>query len=56
LGRDFLARKAAERLGLSELCDLEDMVKRKIAKVSTAVGVGLMAATELEGERIEWML
>ncbi len=56
LGGGFLARKAAEKLGFSELCDLEDLVKCRIAKVSTAVGVGLMAATELEGERIEWML
>ena len=56
LGGGFLARKAAEKLGFSELCDLEDLVKCRIAKVSTAVGVGLMAATELEGERIEWTL
>jgi len=55
LGRNFLARKAAERLGFHEVCDLEDLTKLKIAKVSTAVSVSLMAATKVEGGKIDWV-
>ncbi len=55
LGRNFLAKKAAKKLGFDELFDLEELVMHKIAKVSTAVGVAFMAATKLEGGRIEWM-
>jgi hypothetical protein len=56
LGRNFIARKAAEQLGFNDIRDLEEMTKRRIAKESTAVGVGLMAATEAEGREIQWTL
>ena len=56
LGRNFLARKAAVQLGFDKVVDLEETVKHRIAKVSTAVGAGLMVASKLEGGRINWML
>jgi hypothetical protein len=55
LGRNFLAKKAAQTLGLEKVVDIEELFDAKIAKVSTAVGVGLMTASTIEGRSIEWM-
>ncbi|MCW4009649.1 MAG: H4MPT-linked C1 transfer pathway protein [Candidatus Bathyarchaeota archaeon] len=55
LGRDFLARKAAEKAGIAKILSLDELTPRGVALASPAVGVALMAATKLEGRRLMWM-
>lgn len=54
LGRNFLARKAAERAGFKQVIDLAKLLCVDIALVSPSVGVALMAASKLEGKIVEW--
>jgi probable H4MPT-linked C1 transfer pathway protein len=54
LGRDFLARKAAEKAGFSEVIDMKELVGAEAAVVSPAVGVALMTASSLEGKTVIW--
>jgi hypothetical protein len=54
LGKDFLARKAAQQVGIDEIIDIDKLVGRDIATVSTAVGVALMVASKIEGRTVQW--
>jgi probable H4MPT-linked C1 transfer pathway protein len=54
LGKDFLARKAAEKAGITKIVNLDDLLPKGTALASPAVGVALMMATKLEGKRIVW--
>jgi probable H4MPT-linked C1 transfer pathway protein len=54
LGRNFLARKAAEKAGFEEIIDMGEMLGTDAAVVSPTVGVALMVASNLEGEPIRW--
>lgn len=54
LGKDFLARKAAQLVGVKEIIDLNELLKSDVATVSPAVGVALMAASKLEGRTVQW--
>jgi probable H4MPT-linked C1 transfer pathway protein len=54
LGRNFLARKAAEKVGFKKIVDLNRLVGVDIATVSTAVGVAWMTACKLEGRTVQW--
>jgi probable H4MPT-linked C1 transfer pathway protein len=54
LGKDFLARKAAQQVGIDEIIDLNESVQSDIATVSTAVGVAMMTASKLEGRTARW--
>jgi probable H4MPT-linked C1 transfer pathway protein len=54
LGKDFLAKNAAQQVGIHEIIDLSELVRSDIATVSTAVGVALMAASKLEGRTVQW--
>ncbi|MFP3984794.1 MAG: hydantoinase/oxoprolinase family protein [Candidatus Bathyarchaeia archaeon] len=54
LGRNFLARKAAEKAGLKRVIDLAELLGVDAAIVSPSVGVALMAASKLEGKIIQW--
>ena len=54
IGRNFLARIAAERVGIPEIIELSGLMHSDIAAVSTAVGVALMAASKLEGRTVQW--
>ena len=54
LGKDFLARKAAQLAGIKDIIDLNELLKSDIATVSPAVGVALMAASKLEGRTMQW--
>jgi len=56
LGKDFLARKAAEKAGVNKIMDLGELMPMSAAMVSPAVGVALMAATKLEGRNLKWTL
>ncbi len=53
LGRNFLARKAAQALSIHKIVDLQDLCANA-ALASPAVGVAVMAATELEGAPLTW--
>lgn len=55
LGKDFIARKAAEETGVESIIDLGDMLPNNIAVATPAFGVALMVAEKLEGERIRWI-
>ncbi len=54
LGKDFLARKAVQLVGIKEIIDLGELLKGDVATVSPAVGVALMAASKLEGRTVQW--
>ena len=55
LGKDFLARKAAEKIGVDDIIDIATFMQNKIAMATPAFGVALMAASKLEGENVRWM-
>jgi len=55
LGRNFLARKAAEKVGFNQIIDMKDILDADSAVVSSSVGVALMVANRLEGKTVEWM-
>jgi probable H4MPT-linked C1 transfer pathway protein len=54
LGRNFLGRKAAQRVGIQQIIDLNDLVKAEIAPVATAVAIALMVANKLDGRITRW--
>ncbi|MCW4022026.1 MAG: hydantoinase/oxoprolinase family protein [archaeon] len=54
LGRNFLARKAAQQVGFSKIMDMKDILDADSAVVSPSVGVALMTANYLEGKTTTW--
>jgi probable H4MPT-linked C1 transfer pathway protein len=54
LGRDFIARKAAERISVDEIIDLGKLVRNDAVLASPAVGVALMTASKLEDRIVKW--
>jgi len=55
LGREFLAKAAAQRAGFKEIVDLGEVMGADAALVSPSVGVALMTASRLEGRTVQWM-
>ncbi len=55
LGKDFLARKAAEKVGVDDIIDIATFIPNKVVIATPAFGVALMAASKLQGETIRWM-
>jgi len=53
LARNFLARKAAEKVGL-DVMDMSKVVGVEASVVSPSVGVALMVASRLEGKTVTW--
>ena len=53
-GKDFIARTAAQRLGVDEIIDLGKLAGNVAVTASPAVGVALMAASKLEGRTVKW--
>jgi (4-(4-[2-(gamma-L-glutamylamino)ethyl]phenoxymethyl)furan-2-yl)methanamine synthase len=51
LGKDFLARKAAEKVGVDVIMDLGEMLPKGLSLAVPAVGVALMAAKCVEAEK-----
>ncbi len=51
LGKDFLARKAAEKVGVDVIMDLGEMLPKGLSLAVPAVGVALMAAKRVEEEK-----
>jgi probable H4MPT-linked C1 transfer pathway protein len=69
VGKDFIARVAAQSIGVDEVIDLgkvcfgdafayrmplSPLARSDVAKASPAVGVALMAASKLEGRKVKW--
>lgn len=54
LGRDFLARKAAEKIHASSVVDLGSLMPPETAVATPAFAVALMAVEKMEGEPISW--
>jgi probable H4MPT-linked C1 transfer pathway protein len=54
LGKDFIARKAAEKIGAKEIVDLGTLTQTEAVVATPAFGVALMTASKLEGEIIKW--
>jgi probable H4MPT-linked C1 transfer pathway protein len=54
LGRNFLARKAAEKVGVAKVVDLGCLLPMGVALAAPAAGVALMVATRLEGKKLSW--
>jgi probable H4MPT-linked C1 transfer pathway protein len=69
IGKDFIARTAARKIGVDEIVDLgkvcfgdafvygvHEWARSGVVKASPAVGVALMAAGKLEGRIVKWTL
>jgi probable H4MPT-linked C1 transfer pathway protein len=67
MGNDFLARAAAQKIGIEEVIDFEKLCfgdafvyggplteRKTMVKASPAVGIALMAASKLEGRPLKW--
>ncbi len=54
LGRNFLARKAAENTGFKDIIDMKEHLGANAAVVSPSLGVALMLASKLEGKLVRW--
>jgi probable H4MPT-linked C1 transfer pathway protein len=54
LGKDFIARKAAEKIGAKNIVDLETLMQTEAVVATPAFGVALMTASKLEGGIVEW--
>ena len=54
LGKDFIARKAAEKIGAKSIVDLGTLMPTDAAVATPAFAVALMTANKLEGEKIKW--
>jgi hypothetical protein len=54
LGKDFLAKKAAEKAGIKQILDMGELMHNAVSMASPAVGVALMATTKLEGRSLKW--
>lgn len=54
LGKNFLARKAAEYLRIDNIMDLDTVLPKQAVLATPAAGVALMTASKLTGEYIKW--
>jgi uncharacterized hydantoinase/oxoprolinase family protein len=55
LGKDFIAKKAAEKIGVDAIVDLGTLIQSAAVVATPAFSVALMTANKLEGEIIKWM-
>ena len=54
LGRNFLAKKAAEKVGFTDIININEALGIDASIASPSVGVALIVANMLEGTRISW--
>ena len=54
LGKDFIARKAAEKIGADIIVNLSMLIQNDAAMATPAFGVALMTACKLEGDVVKW--
>jgi len=55
LSKDFIARKAAEKIGADSIIDLATFLPKEASMATPAFAVALMIANKIEGETIGWM-
>jgi (4-(4-[2-(gamma-L-glutamylamino)ethyl]phenoxymethyl)furan-2-yl)methanamine synthase len=56
IGKESVARKAAQKAGFSKIVDLGDLFQnRETVKASPAFGVALLTAEKLERRSLKWM-
>jgi probable H4MPT-linked C1 transfer pathway protein len=53
IGKDFLSRKAAEQIGADVVMDLGELLPNNVALAVPAVGVALITAKHVEGEKLD---
>ncbi len=54
LGKDFIARKTAEKIQAESIVDLGTLLPAEAAVATPAFAVALMTVNKLEGDKIEW--
>jgi hypothetical protein len=54
LGRNFLARRAAEKAGFDKIVDLGELLGVDAAFMSPCMGIALLTASKLEGKTVRW--
>jgi (4-(4-[2-(gamma-L-glutamylamino)ethyl]phenoxymethyl)furan-2-yl)methanamine synthase len=54
LGKNFLAKAAAKKIGADKIVDLGTLMWESFVIATPAVGVGLMAAEKIGGKQIQW--
>ena len=54
LGYDFLARKAAEQMGVNEIISIDVLFSKEAVLATPAVGVACLTANKIEGAPIKW--
>ncbi len=55
LGKNFIARKAAEKIGINHIIDLGTIVQPSAALATPAVGVALITAGGIDGRTVKWI-
>jgi probable H4MPT-linked C1 transfer pathway protein len=55
LGKDFIARKAAEQIGADDIVDLGALMPHDAVIATPAFGVAMMTASKIEGDIVKWM-
>ncbi|MGF3521758.1 MAG: hydantoinase/oxoprolinase family protein [Candidatus Bathyarchaeia archaeon] len=55
LGKEFLAKKAAEKANIKKIMDISEFLPASTAMLSPAAGLAWMTASKLEGEKLVWM-
>jgi probable H4MPT-linked C1 transfer pathway protein len=54
LGKDFLARKATESVGVDDIIDLDSILPKQVVLATPAVGVALMTGFKVSEEPFQW--
>jgi len=54
MGRDFLAKKAAQKAGFKQVIDIGELLGEDVAIMSPSVGVALIVASKMEGKTVQW--
>jgi probable H4MPT-linked C1 transfer pathway protein len=54
LGKDFIVRKAAEKIAVEPIIDLATLVPTDVSLATPAFAVALMMAKQLEGDKVSW--
>ncbi len=54
LGKNFLARKAAEYLRVDNIIELDMLLPKQAVLATPAAGVALMTASKIKGESVKW--
>ncbi len=54
LGKNFLAKKGAEKAGITQILDLAGLIPSNGTTISPAVGIALLTANKIEGRFSKW--